>query len=100
MNFGLTGQDIPIQTQILFLIVFIWSTFWKGVALWKSSKNNQKYFFIAILLINTVGIFEIVYLLFLQKVDGKFQKFDRSNLNFGFLKSKFRNKFLPGKSTK
>jgi len=88
MNFGLTQQNIPVQTQILFLVVFIWSTFWKGMALWKSSKNDQKYFFIAILLINTVGIFEIIYILFLQKIGGKYKKFDLSNLNLSFFKRK------------
>ncbi|OHA95887.1 MAG: hypothetical protein A3C62_01840 [Candidatus Zambryskibacteria bacterium RIFCSPHIGHO2_02_FULL_39_16] len=40
----------------------IWSLIWKGLALWKSAGLRQKYWFIAILLINTLGILEIIYL--------------------------------------
>lgn len=39
----------------------------KGIALWRSSKNNQKYWFIALLLINSVGILPAIYLLFFSK---------------------------------
>lgn len=46
------------------VLVFAWSIFWKGTALWRSSKENQKYWFIVILLINTVGILEIAYLFY------------------------------------
>jgi len=45
----------------------IWTTFWKGMALWKSARNRQNYWFIALLLINTVGILEIIYLCCFQK---------------------------------
>lgn len=50
-----------------FLILMIWSLFWKGWALWKAAQNNQKQWFIAILIINSVGLLELVYLLFFQK---------------------------------
>ena len=42
--------------------LLVWSIVWKGVALWHASKNDQKNWFIAILVINTIGILEIVYL--------------------------------------
>ena len=42
----------------------VWSLFWKGIALYRSARNEQKKWFIAILLLNTLGILEIVYLLF------------------------------------
>ncbi len=45
-----------------FILLLVWSFVWKGFALWKAAKNNQKWWFIAILLINTVGILEILYL--------------------------------------
>lgn len=40
----------------------VWSLFWKGWALWNASKNNSKPWFIALLVINTVGILEILYI--------------------------------------
>ena len=43
--------------------LLIWSVFWKGLALWRSALMNHKGWFIALLIINTVGIFEIVYII-------------------------------------
>jgi len=45
----------------------IWSLIWKGLALWKSAKNNQKYWFVALLVLSTIGVLEIIYLAFFQK---------------------------------
>ncbi len=53
--------------KILLVIIYIWSFFWKGLTLWRSSRNNQKYWFIALLVINTLGILEIIYLSLFQK---------------------------------
>lgn len=45
---------------IIFLIV--WSLFWKFKALWRAAKRNEKKWFLAFLLVNTLGILEILYL--------------------------------------
>jgi len=45
----------------------VWSFIWKGIAMWKSAQKNQMAWFIAIFILNTAGILEIVYLLFFQK---------------------------------
>ncbi len=50
-----------------FVLLLLWSLFWKGWALWRAAQNKQKAWFIAILVINLLGILEIVYLLFFQK---------------------------------
>jgi hypothetical protein len=47
--------------------ILVWTVAWKGMALWKASRNNQPYWFIALLVINTVGLLEIVYLMWFQK---------------------------------
>lgn len=60
-NLGL-GADTNLLVPIL-----IWSIVWKGIALWKAGRNNQLYWFIAILLINTAGLLEIAYLLWFQR---------------------------------
>ena len=52
---------------ILFAPLLIWSLFWKGFALWRAGRHNQPYWFIALLLVNTVGLLEIVYLVWFQK---------------------------------
>lgn len=70
MNQWLVNQFAKSSNQKIFfaaiLAVSIWSVIWKGVALWKSARNKQKYWFIAILVLNTIGIVEIVYLLLFQ----------------------------------
>lgn len=52
---------------ILLLVLTLWTLFWKGMALWKSSQRNEKWWFIALLLINTIGILEILYLYVFSK---------------------------------
>jgi methionyl-tRNA synthetase len=56
----------PLQLVFLALAI-IWSLFWKGIALWKSARNGQTAWFVCILLINTLGVLEIIYLSFFQK---------------------------------
>jgi len=51
----------------LFIILMLWSLAWKGVALWKAAKNDSKYWYIAMLVINTVGLLEIIYIFFFSK---------------------------------
>ena len=62
---GLLGLG-PWMTA-LFVILMIWTLVWKGIALWKSGRNNQLPWFVVLLIVNTVGILEIIYLLFFQK---------------------------------
>lgn len=57
---------IPGFSFILMILTF-WDIFWRGKALWKAAKNNQLYWFIALLIINSLGILPIIYILFFQK---------------------------------
>lgn len=51
------------QTQNLMLILaLVWTLPWKGVALWRAARNGHLIWFIALLLINTLGILEILYI--------------------------------------
>lgn len=56
-----------ILLMLLFIPLGIWDMVWKGIAMWKCGRNNQLYWFIAVLVLNTVGILPIIYLLFFQK---------------------------------
>jgi len=53
--------------QLIFLLLTIWSLAWKGFALWRSSHNNQRNWFIVMLVINTFGILEIIYIFYFNK---------------------------------
>ena len=48
----------------------LWSLFWKGLALWHAARRGDAWWFTGILLINTAGIFEIIYLFGFAKLKG------------------------------
>ena len=50
-----------------FGLLMLWSLCWKGLALWKSARNDERYWFLALLLINTAGILEMLYLFVFAK---------------------------------
>lgn len=39
----------------------------KGLALWNSSRAGKKIWFVALLILNTLGILEAIYLIFFRK---------------------------------
>ena len=60
---GILGQasgDIGIPLWLL-VIVITWELVWKGLSMWKSSKKDQPYWFITLLVLNTFGILQILY---------------------------------------
>jgi hypothetical protein len=58
-----TGSGTDLETFFLFwLPLIIWSLIWKGIALWKAARLAQKRWFIAILIISSAGILEIIYI--------------------------------------
>lgn len=70
---GLAALPVmPMALLVVIIILGIWEMIWKGIALWRSGRNNQLAWFVCILIFNTVGILPIVYLLWFQK--GKAQK--------------------------
>lgn len=52
---------------VLILLLVIWDTVWKLIALWKAGRNNELGWFICIAVFNTLGILPIVYLLMQRK---------------------------------
>ena len=61
--------DISNQIDNLpfLIIILIWSLIWKGLALWRAAHLEQKPWFVALLVLNTAGILEIIYLLITNK---------------------------------
>jgi len=54
----------------LWLIAFaaVWSLVWKGIALWKSARLRHPVWFIIILVVNTLGILEILYIFLFSRI--------------------------------
>lgn len=45
----------------------IWSLTWKGLALWQAARRDQKVWYVVLLVVNTLGVLEIIYLLFFSR---------------------------------
>ena len=52
----------------LIVVLALWSIFWKGLALWHSGRRGQPWWFVIILIVNTFGILEIIYLFAVVKL--------------------------------
>ncbi|MFH0834587.1 MAG: DUF5652 family protein [Patescibacteria group bacterium] len=59
-GFGFSGPGL--------IILLIWSLFWKGLALWHSARKAQPWWFAILLVVNTAGILEIIYLFAIAKI--------------------------------
>lgn len=55
---------------VLFAVIIIWSIVWKGMALWRAARAGSKPWFVALLVVNTLGILEILYLYVFSKKGG------------------------------
>ncbi len=54
--------DILGSLFILLILAIIWSLIWKGIALWKAARNGDKTWYVVLLIVNTLGILEILYI--------------------------------------
>ncbi len=64
-NFFLPTYGLPLAMG--FIVLMIWSVAWKGLALWKAVKNDSLKWFIVLLVVNTAGILEILYIYVFSK---------------------------------
>ena len=51
----------------IIILLALWDSTWKVIAMWKSARNNQLAWFVCIAIFNTLGILPILYILFFQK---------------------------------
>ncbi len=66
MQTGIAAYPGFLQTtagQLVLLLAVFWSVAWKGVALWTAARRGQLAWYVVLLIVNTVGLLEIVYIL-------------------------------------
>lgn len=73
---SLTETTDPTSTKdalffVAIIVLALWDIAWKGFALWRAARNNQFRWFIALLIINSIGILPIVYIKFFQNTRNK-----------------------------
>jgi len=75
-------MNLPVSTPLpiifsnpLFLVfISTWSILWKGFALWRAVKNDQKFWYVGLLVVNLLGIPEMIYLVWFAKKDRLWEK--------------------------
>lgn len=60
-------EQFLAQNQLAFMLMVLWAIPWKGVALWKAARLEKKVWFIVLLIVNTMGILEILYIFVFSK---------------------------------
>jgi methionyl-tRNA synthetase len=71
---GASGSAFGFGTvliAVLFIVIAVWSLAWKTLAVWHAARNKQRLWMIALLLVNTVGVLEIIYLAWFRKDNNK-----------------------------
>lgn len=73
MTQSLLAGSLSANSWLIWLIL-LWTLPWKGVALWKAARNEHKWWFIALLVLNTMAILEIIYIFFFSGKKGTVEK--------------------------
>lgn len=55
-------EQLLINNPWIIFLVILWVLPWKAVALWRAVKNNSKGWFIALLILNTLAVLDILYI--------------------------------------
>lgn len=50
-------------TREMAILLLAWSLLWKGLALWVTARRGHTLWFIVFLIVNTIGLAEIIYLI-------------------------------------
>ena len=58
------GSEVSSWFILLIIGLSIWDLVWRSQALWRSAQLKQKWWFIALLLVNSVGILPLYYMHF------------------------------------
>ena len=70
-NSNFTQSSMVGWMGVCIIPLLLWSFVWKGMALWYAGRRSEKVWFIILLAVNTIGVLEIIYLLFIAKVFSK-----------------------------
>lgn len=63
-----TFAGMPVWAVWVIAILGVWSLIWKGFALYKAARLQQKAWFVVMFIVNTIGILEIFYIFYFSKL--------------------------------
>ena len=57
-----------MKQNLLIALLVVWSVLWKCYSAWVAARNNHKGWFVALMILNTFGILDMIYVF---KIAGK-----------------------------
>jgi hypothetical protein len=71
---GSVPSSLRLGTGLVFggilMLAALWSLAWKGLALWKAARSGSKWWFVILLIVNTFGILDILYIYVFSRKGG------------------------------
>ncbi|MBI2141504.1 hypothetical protein HYU16_03715 [Candidatus Woesearchaeota archaeon] len=64
MFFGYDSTAFASGWAVFALAFSLWELTWKGFGLWRAARNSHRWWFVSILVFNTLGILPILYYFF------------------------------------
>ena len=64
---GVSAVMSAIGVTTLIVVLVVWSVAWKGLAMWKAARKGSKVWFVLLLLVNSIGILDIIYIYLVDK---------------------------------
>jgi len=65
--FNQMGANAWVTHPAIMLPLLVWLVVWKGLALWYAARRGQKVWYVILLIVNTLGILEIIYIFAVAK---------------------------------
>jgi len=63
------GPELIAALLPVILLLVLWTVVIKGFALWHAARGGQVAWFVALLVVNTLGILEIIYLIWFRPMN-------------------------------
>lgn len=62
-------SDIVISSNAMWwaLIIGLWSLPWTGIALWRAAQKKDLFWFVVLMIFNTAGILDIIYIYLINR---------------------------------
>lgn len=60
-------QFLAEYGKVVILLLMLWTLPWKGVSMWRAARNGHKVWFVALLLINSLAVVDIIYIVWFSR---------------------------------
>ena len=67
-------EQFLVENPLITLLLILWVIPWKGVALWKAARKSQEWWFVILLIVNTLAVLEILYIFVFSKKRNRLSK--------------------------